>query len=428
MINIGLLGLGHVGTGVFEILNQKADLIFNRTGKKLFVKTVVDRNESKRELAESKGAIFSTNSDDILNDPDINVVVEVLGGEQPAFDFICKALKNKKHVVTANKEVVAKHKTIFFKLAKENNVDIYYEASVGGGIPLIRSLKVGFAANKIKSIYGILNGTTNYILTKIAEEHKTFDEVLKTAQELGFAEANPTMDVSGLDVAYKLVILAAVAFKLDINLDQLYFEGIENITVEDMSYAEEIGYTIKLLAIGKDTEEGTCFKVHPTMIPKTHPLAGVRNEFNALFIDGDSVGESMLFGKGAGPLPTGSAVVSDIIDIAFNSGKSISRRNLEANIESKELLKIDDTVAQFYMRILAKDAFGVLEHIAGILGKNNVGILKVIQKDRVNDDAVVVIVTHKVKEKNFNVAINELKNTDIIKKVFSVIRVGLDEE
>jgi homoserine dehydrogenase len=446
-LHIGIFGLGNVGTGVLNILNHHADMLGKRTGKKLTVKTILVRDLAKVRQLKMPGVKLTDNPDLILNDPDIQIVVEAMGGEYPAYDYITKALKAGKFVVTANKEVVSKHKKEFFKLAKENKVDIYYEASVGGGIPLIRALKVGFAANQIQSLYGIVNGTTNYILSQIEEQNTDFDVALKNAQKLGFAEADPTMDISGLDTAYKLTILAAVAFKVDIQVQDIYYEGIEKITLKDMHYAKELGYTIKLLALAyRVGNSEMVFKVHPTMIPHQHSLGSIRNEFNAVFLVGDSVGESMLSGRGAGGSPTGSAVVSDIIDIAFDtqigwskdteghkhatlSGTDqtlyINKRNLEDDLHETQLIPIEDTYSQFYIRLNVPDTPGSLAKIAAVLGENEVSLCKVIQKEASNSNAQIIVVTHTVKEAFIQTALKTLNETKAIKKVEALIRVGL---
>eukprot|EP01047_Picozoa_sp_COSAG01_P013504 COSAG01_NODE_636_length_14635_cov_18.612617_16_plen_316_part_01 len=307
-IRVALLGLGHVGKGVFDILQSHEKALSERIGRDVIIHSILVRDPKKYQQLDLTQARLVTDFDLILKQDDIDIIIEVMGGEFPAYDYICAALKAKKHVITANKEVMAKHQEHFFNLAKENQVDLCFEAAVAGGIPIIRALKVGLAANKINSLHGILNGTTNYILSKIQKEQREFSEVLAQAQKLGLAEADPSMDVSGLDAAYKLVLLAAVAFKCAISIDDIYYEGIENITLTDMRYADELGYGIKLLAIGKHfPEKGYSFKVHPTLIPKEHPLCGIHDETNAVFVYGDAVGESLLAGKGAGGAPTASA-------------------------------------------------------------------------------------------------------------------------
>jgi homoserine dehydrogenase len=425
MINIGIIGSGNVGTGVIDILQKNGDYFFQKTGKRINIKKVAVKNIDKKRSYELEAINFTTDPMEIINDPEIQVVIEVIGGENPAYEYICQALKNKKHVVTANKEVVAKHKTTFFKLANENGVRIRFEASVGGGIPLIHALKIGYAANKIQSVHGILNGTTNFILTKIEEEQRDFNDVLQDAQRLGFAEADPTMDISGLDVAYKLNILAAVAFNIDVNLSDIYYEGIENISLTDITYAKEFNYKIKLVAIGtRSAEDKLSFKVHPLMIPSTHPLAVVRNEFNALFINGDAVGESMLYGKGAGALPTGSAVISDMVDLISCVEQNLAEEKVLLNSSQNGLIPFEETSSEYYLRLLVEDSYGVLEKIAGVLRKNEISISKLIQKNQSNSEAELVIVTHTAKEKNMAAAIKEFDSLQVIKDLYSLIRVA----
>jgi homoserine dehydrogenase len=425
-INIGIVGLGNIGSGVLDLIEKNNSLISSKIGHKIRVKTIIEKNIQKVKELNLSGITVSDNIETIIDDPEIQIVVEVIGGETPAYDLICALLKAGKNVVTANKEVVAKHKNTFLKLAQENNVSFCFEASVGGSIPLIQALKLGFAANNIKSFYGILNGTTNYILTKIEEDKKDFNDVLQNAQDLGLAEADPTMDISGLDAAYKLNILAAVSFNADLEIGDISYEGIENISLKDIEYAKEFGYKIKLLAIGSMVSENriSC-KVHPTMIPISHPIAGIRNEFNALFLVGDAVGEAMLYGKGAGAIPTASAIISDIIDISFSLNQNCVKKQYLAINKSMKNISIEETSSQFYIRMLAKDTVGMFEKIAGVLGENKISILNVIQKDIIKDSAEIVIITHDVLEKNMNKALQELESLSEISKLLSVIRVGL---
>lgn len=423
MINIGLIGFGNVGQGVFNILKDNATLIESRVENKISIKSVAVR-DPKKYAHEFPELSFTTDTNAIINDPSISIIVEVMGGEHPAFEIICAALKNKKYVVTANKEVISKHKTTFFKLAKENNVDIFYEAAVGGGIPIIRSLKIGFAANRIDSLFGILNGTTNYILTKIEETQKDFKDVLKDAQDLGFAEADPTMDIEGIDAAYKLTILAAVAFKTDITLKDVHCEGITTISLTDLRYAKELGYTIKLLAQGERQNDGTFFfGVFPQLVPIHHPLAAIRNETNAVYIVGNAVGEALLSGKGAGGSPTGSAVVSDIIDIAFDTSHKTSVRNLEINLEKTALQSIKNTQHHYYFRLNLQNEPHSLEKMSRILSNANINIQKLIQKESTQNTAEVVIITGLVQEDACQNAIQKLKEESFVKKFHASIRV-----
>lgn len=427
-IRVGLLGVGNVGRGVLHILAQNKTLIAERTGKSLVVTHAVVRDIEKAKPFVSSDVVLTTDAVSVLRDPNVDVIVEVMGGEYPAFDYICEALRQGKPVVTANKEVLSKHKATFFALAKEHRTNIYFEATVGGGIPLIRTMKVGLAANRIQAFYGILNGTTNFILTKLEEEGAPFADVLKEAQDLGFAEADPTMDISGLDSAYKLTILGAVAFKANIQLDDVYYEGIASLDAVDVAYAKEFGYAIKLLGIGREIAPGKMtFKVHPTMIPALHPLANVRYEFNAVFIIGNAVGESILSGRGAGSSPTGSAIVSDLIDIAFDDQPLGNKRNLETLNADVSVVPFSETTSQFYLRLHAADTHGVLARISGILADHRIGISKIMQKEIVNKEAEIVLVTHLALEKDMAAAIDTLRGARVVHDVAAKIRVGLDE-
>ena len=423
-VKLGLIGFGNVGQGVFNIVKANQHMISDRIGQTVEIKTICVRSVDKyRDLVQ--GIPLTANVDDILTDPEIDIVVEVIGGEFPAYDYILKALKNKKYVVTANKELIAKHKKIFFECAKENNVDIFFEASVGGGIPIIKSFKVGYSANQIESTHGILNGTTNFILTKLFEEKKDFALVLKEAQELGFAEADPTADVSGLDAAYKIVILTAVALKADIQLEDIYYEGIEHVTLADTLYLDELGYRVRLIAKAERHGEQVSVSVCPTAIDKEHPLAMVRNEFNAIFSTGNMVGDSMIYGKGAGSLPTGSAVMADILDIAFDIGKHQSRRNLETNMKAVPVMSIEEQFTEYYFRISLKDEAGALEHMSHLFSEHSVNIKKIIQKEIVEGTAEVVVITSKVQEKLIGLLKQALEQSTSVIGIESAIRVGL---
>lgn len=424
MITIGLIGLGNVGDAVYSILQQNKSIISDRIGQKIAIKSIAVRNVEKYQSKISSDIHLTDDVMSVITDPTIDIIVEVMGGEHPAFEFISEALKNKKSVVTANKEVIAKHKSTFFKLAKENGVDIFFEAAVGGGIPIIRSLKVGFAANKINILEGILNGTTNYILTKIEQEKQDFDIILKKAQELGLAEADPTMDISGLDAAYKLVILAAVAFKVDIQLENIFYEGIEAITLSDINYAIQLGYKIKLIARGKRLENNLfSFAVYPACVPMAHPLASVENEFNATYVVGNYVGESMLLGKGAGGSPTGSAVVSDIIDICFDHTNNVSYRNLELTFQSAEILPFEETQHCYYLRLIVDNQAGVLEKVSMVFSTEKISIDRILQNTIENNKAEIILITKTIMEKEFKRIEKSLANIDELDHIASKIRL-----
>lgn len=424
MINIGLIGFGNVGQGIYNILQNNGAIISRRLDKTLSIKKIAVRSTEKYAHAVTDTSILTTNVDDILMDDSIKIVIEVIGGEQPAFDYITRALTQKKVVVSANKEVISKHKRHFFKMAYDNNVDLYFEAAVGGGIPLIRSLKVGFAANKINAFYGIVNGTTNYILTKIKETKQDFSVVLKKAQELGFAEVDPTMDISGQDAAYKCAILAAVAFKLDVQIDDVFYEGIEKITLKDIEYADTLGYAIKLLAMGKNHENQPAqLQVYPTLIPKNHPLASVHNEFNAAYIVGDQVGESMLMGKGAGASPTASAVISDIMDCCFGLSDQGSRRNLETAFEYRQIMPFDECVSQFFLRLLLKNEPGALEKITLLFSENQISIEKIIQNESDDANAELALIISEITQQTFFELKAAIEATESCISVASYIRL-----
>ena len=424
MIEIGLIGFGNVGQDIFRILDENGPLINSRVGQPIKVKKIAVRSIEKYQNKLKDASILTTNVNEILEDPNITIIIEVIGGESPAFEYITTALTNKKHVVTANKEVISKHKQHFFKMAHSNGVDIYFEAAVGGGIPIIRSLKVGFAANKINAFYGIVNGTTNYILTKIKKENKDFQTVLKQAQELGFAELDPTMDISGLDAAYKCSILAAVAFKVDSQINQIPYSGIETITLKDLNYASELGYAIRLLAQGKRLESNEVeLQVCPALIPSEHPLASVHNEFNAVYIIGDQVGESMLMGKGAGGSPTASAIISDVIDISFGISQKISSRNLETNFQPASIKPLNQTMSHYYIRLSVKNEPGVLEQISLQFSEKSISIEKIIQKESDTENAEIVIITNNISNNDFLEVEKSLNNLAVNNSIKASIRL-----
>jgi len=342
IVHVGLLGMGTVGTGVVKILTKNAHDILQKVGMPVNIKKIMVRQLAKPRNVDSN-AEFTTNIDDIINDKDIDIVVELIGGIDPAKDYILRALRAGKHVITANKDVVAKFGQEILQVAALNKVDFLFEASVAGGIPIIRPLKQCLAANKISEVVGIINGTTNYMLTKMTNDGLDFDSVLAEAQAKGYAEADPTADVGGLDAARKLAILASIAFGSRVTIDDVYVEGITNITKADIGYAKELGYVIKLLAIAKDDECGIDVRVHPAFVPCTHPLASVNDVFNAIYIKGDAVGETMFYGRGAGEMPTASAVVADIIDVARNIKHDANSRILCTCFEEKSFCPVEQT-------------------------------------------------------------------------------------
>ncbi|MFZ5987025.1 MAG: homoserine dehydrogenase [Bacillota bacterium] len=422
-IKVGFLGFGNVGTGAYKIIKDNGDGIFKSEGIKLKVEKILVRDIKKKRDTEVEPKLLTDRIEDIINSPEISVVAEFIGGVEPAKDYIMACFKAKKTVVTANKELIAKHWPELQEAARQNGVGLYYEASVAGGIPVIKVLGESLQANKIYEIMGIINGTTNYILTKMAENGREFHDVLEEAQRLGYAEPDPTADIEGYDAMYKLSILSSMAFNKRVHIDSIYREGITKITVDDIIYGRELGYAIRLLAIAKKRGNMLEVRVHPTFIPDSHPLAAVRDSFNAVFFKGDAVGDIMLYGRGAGDLPTGSAIVSDIITACHQKDKHRYISFYNDNAKAKETSFNNNWETEYFIRLTVKDKPGVLAKIAGIFGKYEVSIASVIQKDRGKDVAPLIFVTHNAKELSLNKAIEDIgKETDVI-KVENVIRV-----
>ena len=432
-INVGIVGFGTVGTGTAKILIENSLLIEERVGIPIVIKKIADHDIEKQREINVDPAILTKDANEILKDPEIDIVVELIGGYGYAKEFILKAIDKGKHVVTANKALLAVHGDEIFRAAYRKGVDIGFEASVGGGIPIIRSLKEGLVANRIESIYGIVNGTTNYILTKMTAEGKKFGDVLKKAQEKGYAEADPTFDVEGVDAAHKLAVLISLAYGVRIRFEDIYTEGISKITPLDIEFAREFGYRIKLLAITKDDKGKIEARVHPTMLKESAMLANVDGVFNAIYVTGDAVGSTMFYGRGAGMMPTGSAVVSDIADIARNIIKKSHQRVpplgcSEGCIKDAKVKDISETVNHYYIRFSAMDKPGVLSKISGILGENNISISSMIQKGRqVGGSVPIVMMTHEAKEQDVRKALDEIDRLPVVheKTVFIRIEEGL---
>ena len=421
-INIGMLGMGTVGTGVLKILNSNANNIECKVGEPVHIKKVLVRDRSKVRGITTDAQI-TTDINDIISDPDIQIVVEVMGGEVPAKDYILAALNAGKHVVTANKDVVARYGRELFAAAKQNHVDLLFEASVGGGIPIIRPLKQCLAANRIHEVMGIVNGTTNFMLTKMTKERMEFEKILAEAQAKGYAEADPTADIGGWDAARKAAILASLAFNTRVTLADVYVEGITHISLQDIDYATELGYVVKLLAVAKEDENGVNVRVHPAFIPATHPLAAVSDVYNAIYVKGDAVGETMFYGRGAGEMPTASAVSADIIDVARDIHHGVSSRILCTCYEDKKITSVDQTESPYYLRLLVDDKPGVLAAIASAFGAQQVSLHSVIQKRKVAGCAEVVLITYRVSHANLKLASKTLEGMSVVNKVSSIIRV-----
>ncbi|MDO9586060.1 MAG: homoserine dehydrogenase [Syntrophales bacterium] len=432
-ISIGLIGFGTIGTGVVKVLQDNAWFIKQRLGARLVIKKIADLDITTPRGVDVDKDILTINAGSIWNDPEIDIVIELIGGYEPARSFILKALHHKKHVVTANKALLATHGNEIFETAEKEGVNIGYEASVGGAIPIIKTLKESLVANRIKSLLGIMNGTSNFILTKMTDEGKAFDVVLREAQSLGFAEADPTYDIEGIDTAHKLAIVLSLAYGKKVNLDDIYREGISGIGSQDIEFAKELGYRIKLLAIAREEEGIVEARIHPTMIPLDHLLANVNGNFNAFHIVGDASGSIFLYGQGAGMLPTASAVVSDLVDISRELQKGISclkpaRSCREVDGDNIRLLPMDDIRTNYYFRFSAVDRPGVLSRISGILGEKNISIAAVIQKGRKQSGAVpVVITTYKAREKDVREALVEIDKLEVVLGETVAIRIEDDK-
>ena len=424
-VNVGLLGAGTVGGGVLRVLEDNAEEIEKKVGLPIRITKVLDRNVEARRQEYGDKYIFTDNADELLQDPEIDIIVELLGREHPAKEFIACALKNGKNVVTANKDVIAKYGEELFPLAEEHHCDFLFEASVCGGIPIIGPMKTSMAANKIHSIMGIVNGTTNYMLSKMSNEHLAYAEVLKEAQAKGYAESDPTADVGGLDAARKIAILASIAFNMRISLDDVMVSGIENIEASDIKYAQHLGYAVKLLGIAKNDEEnGVRACVTPTMLPMHHPLSSVNGVYNAVFVNGDAIGEAMFLGLGAGRLPTASAVCGDIIEIARNMVHHSGARINCTCFKEKKLCPPEKISAPVYIRMQVLDKPGALAAIAAAFGAQNVSLRNVVQtNDAATQKAEIVVITHSVSESDLQMALQVLKVLPVVEKISCVIRV-----
>jgi homoserine dehydrogenase len=427
-INIGIIGLGTVGTGVARALLQQHDLLKMRSKASFNLKTIAELNWDKERNIDLSGVKCTQDVNEVLFDPDINIIVETIGGYEPAFSFISTALKNGKHVVTANKALIATKGKELFKIARENDVDLLFEASVGGGIPIIKSLRESLIANRIENIYGILNGTSNYILTKMHQEELEFSQALKEAQDQGFAEADPTLDISGGDTAHKLTILASIASNSFVPHNKIFVEGITGITKQDINFAKSLGYTIKLLAIYRTLDDKLDLRVHPTLVNNTHLLSAINNELNAIFVKGDFVGNTMFYGPGAGERPTASAIVGDIVDLSrclfLQEGTKYCNReiNLTNNIK---MIPIEEVTNRFYLRFYTLDKPGVLSKISGVLGDHGISISSMVQLETHEKDNYIpiVLLTHKAKEKSMEHALNEITEFDFVKKNYLRLRL-----
>jgi homoserine dehydrogenase len=418
---LGILGMGTVASGLVNIMELNDEKITRTLGGKLEIKKVLVKDKNKKRNVNLPHDVYTTDAYEILNDEEIPIIIELMGGIDPAYEYVKAALNSKKHVATANKALIATHGEELMSLADENGVRLMCEASVGGGIPLINTMTENLTANEFEEIVGIINGTTNYILSQMTERGLEFEEALKEAQNLGFAEADPSSDIYGDDAAYKLSILSSIAFGQKINVKDILKEGITKISKEDINYAKELGYVIKLLATASKRGSEIELRVHPALIPEGHPLSSVKNEYNAVLLKGNAVGEIMLYGRGAGALPTGSAVLGDVITIAKKLGIKAEAAVKPAGSDNKIVNK---AFKQYYIRFEVIDKPGVLAGIADIFGRNDISLASVVQRQKNgNLTAPLVFITHETDRKNIDAALEEIKNFKNVTKIASIVMV-----
>ena len=429
-VKIGLMGLGTVGGGTATVLLRNCDEISRRVGRCLEIVRAAAIGIQNQTILDPSKVKLSEDAFDVVNDPEIDIVVELIGGYSPARELVLKAIENGKHVVTANKALIALHGNEIFKAANEKGVIVAYEAAVAGGIPIIKAVREGLAANKIQWIAGLINGTGNFILTEMKEKGRDFADVLKEAQQLGYAEADPTFDVEGIDAAHKLTILASLSFGIDLQFEKTFTEGISKITQEDVRYAEELGYRIKHLGIARKTDKGIEMRVHPTLIPERRLIANVNGVMNAVLVMSDAVGPTLYYGAGAGAEPTASAVVADLVDVARAMDADKDHRVALLGYQPESIADIpvlqqDEFITSYYLRILAEDKPGVLADITRIFADKQISIEAVIQKEPEEDETRVplILLTSKVIEKNMNAAISEIENLDVIHGQVTKIRM-----
>lgn len=426
-IKIALLGVGTVGTGVYKILSRQKDEMINKIGAQIEIVKILVRDVKKERPGIPK-ELLTDSFQEIMDDPNIQIVIEVMGGLEPARTYILEAFRHGKHVVSANKDLIAEDGKELFETAQKYGRDFLFEAAVAGGIPIIRPLKQCLAGNNLTEVMGIVNGTTNFILTKMTENGMEFADALKMAQDLGYAEADPTSDIEGLDAGRKMAIMASSAFNTRVTFKDVYTEGITKISADDIRYAKELGCDIKLLGVAKNTPQGIEVRVHPMLIPSNHALASVRDSFNAVFVRGDAVGDAMFYGRGAGEMPTGSAVAGDVLDVARNILHSCNGRIGCTCYKNIPIKKMEDIYNSYFLRIQVKNRPGVLANIAAVFGNNQVSIAQIIQKKAIKDRAELVVITDEVCEKNIRDSVTVLEGMSIIKEISSIIRVYNPEE
>ncbi|WP_419884255.1 homoserine dehydrogenase [Peribacillus sp. B-H-3] len=423
-ISIGLLGLGTVGSGVVKIIENHQDKLMHQIGCPILIKKVLVKDIEKERRVSIDENLLTLNPSEILEDPEIDAVIEVMGGIELTREYLLKALANNKHIVTANKDLMALHGPELLAAASRNNCDLFYEASVAGGIPILRGLVDGLSSDRITKLMGIVNGTTNFILTKMSKNGSAYEEVLREAQELGFAEADPSSDVSGLDAARKMAILATLGFSMNIDLADVKVRGITEISEEDLKYSKKLGYTMKLIGLASRDGDKVEVSVQPALLPEGHPLAGVNNEYNAVYVYGEAVGETMFYGPGAGSLPTATAIVSDLVAVLKNLRLGVNGKSAVSPQFSKLLKKPAEIFAKYFIRIHVKDEVGVLANITLLFAEHGVGFDKILQlplKDK--DYSEIVLVTHTASLRDYECILQKLESYEMVKGIESTYRV-----
>jgi len=425
-INIGIIGFGNVGSGVVRILRDRKKILSGKIGSEINIKKICDKDiASKRNISVDK-SLLTKDPGEIIDDPQIDIVVELMGGIHPAKEFILGALKKGKNIVTANKALLAQEGKELFAQASDCGKNIYFEASVGAGIPIIKSLREGLVANKFDSVFGIVNGTSNFVLSQMSRTGCSFSDALREAKIKGFAEKDPTLDIEGIDSAHKLVLLTYLCFGRLVNMDEVFIEGISRISTSDINYAKELGFEIKLLAIAKREGDSLEVRVHPTFIPESHLLASVTGVFNAIYVSSDLAGNLLFYGPGAGQLSAASAVVSDLVDLTQDIKAGLFRPtlNIFKDPSIKKLRRIEEFESRYYIRFMALDKPGVLAKISGVLAKFGISIASVTQKERRKAQSVpIVMITHEAKEKNLRAALDIIDRMNVIGKKSVAIRM-----
>jgi len=425
-INVGLIGFGNIGSGVVKILRDKKSLLSDKIGLDINIRKICDQDITSKRNVSVDRVLLTRNPRELIEDPQIDIMVELIGGVHPAREFIIDSLKKGKNIVTANKALLATHGQELFTEASGRGKNIYFEASVGAGIPIIKSLREGLVANKFDSILGILNGTSNYILSSMSGDGRTFEEALKEAQKKGFAEKDPTLDIEGMDSAHKLILLTYLAFGRMVNIRDVFIEGISRISLADVNYSKELGFEIKLLAIAQREGEDLEVRVHPTLVPKDHLLASVDGVFNAIYVEGDLAGDLLFYGPGAGQLSAASAVVSDIVDLTKDIKAGLFRpmMNTVGDKSVKRLRRIDESFSRYYIRFTALDKPGVLAKISGVLAKFGISISSVTQKEKDKSQLVpIVMLIHETRERDLRRALNIIDRLEAIKEKSVAIRM-----